>query len=275
MLNSAVLREFCGWEGVLMDSQPGATPHGACPGCPGVADVRVEFVTAENVVSLFLKHDVPWDFDLLTIDTDYNDYWILRALLTNGTFRPRVVAVDFNPDLPLDAAKVVAYKADAEWDGTVYTVGSLLAYALMARAFGYSFAYALEMGSHAFFIRSDLLHEDDRNLPLRNVKKNSHPSDLQQREFIDVLYDFVPHGAPGPSVAADSSGASEDVDSELARLRQKVASLENQLRSLRPEGSAATDAARRPSHLPAFEVGEAFANSAASSFFEEVRRAAS
>ncbi|CAK0907019.1 unnamed protein product [Prorocentrum cordatum] len=74
MLNSAALRQFCGWEGLLMDSQPGETPHGACPGCPGVAElVRVEFVTAENVVSLFHKHGVPRDFDLLTIDVDYND----------------------------------------------------------------------------------------------------------------------------------------------------------------------------------------------------------
>ncbi|CAE7198170.1 unnamed protein product, partial [Symbiodinium sp. CCMP2456] len=107
-----------------------------------------------------------------------------------------VVAVDFNPDLPLNEAKVVKYSATAEWDGSVYTVGSLLAYALMAHSFGYSFAYALEMGSHAFFVRSDLLHEEDHSLPLRNVKKNSHPPDTENRQFVDVLYDFVP-GSPG------------------------------------------------------------------------------
>lgn len=104
---------------------------------------------------------------------------IWRALLTDGTFRPRVcsiapfrveaaqvVAVDFNPDLPLEEAKVVRYSAMEEWDGTIYTVASLLAYSLMARAHGYSFAYALEMGSHAFFIRTDLLHKEDMDLPL-------------------------------------------------------------------------------------------------------------
>ncbi|CAK9047160.1 unnamed protein product [Durusdinium trenchii] len=107
MLNSAVLREFCGWEGVLLDSQPGETPHGGCPHCPGVSIVATEFVTAENIVELFKKYSVPHDFDLLTIDTDFNDYWIWRALLMDGTFRPRVVAVDFNPDIPLHEAKVV------------------------------------------------------------------------------------------------------------------------------------------------------------------------
>lgn len=78
----------------------------------------------------------------------------------------QVVAVDFNPDLPLEEAKVVRYSAMEEWDGTIYTVASLLAYSLMARAHGYSFAYALEMGSHAFFIRTDLLHKEDMDLPL-------------------------------------------------------------------------------------------------------------
>eukprot|EP00971_Amphidinium_carterae_P184506 3662887-Amphidinium_carterae.1 len=64
---------------------------------------------------------VPHDLDLLTIDVDFNDYWIWQALLEDGRFRPRVVAVDFNPDLPLDRALVVRYAEDAEWDGTVYT----------------------------------------------------------------------------------------------------------------------------------------------------------
>eukprot|EP00913_Durusdinium_trenchii_P011944 g11219.t1 len=59
------------------------------------------------------------------------------------------------------------------------------------------------MGSHAFFVRSDLLHEEDVNMPLRFVKKNSHPPDPKQRDFVDVLYDFIPViGASPFSLAA-------------------------------------------------------------------------
>ena len=29
---------------------------------------------------MFPRYDVPRDFDLLTIDTDYNDYWTSRFL---------------------------------------------------------------------------------------------------------------------------------------------------------------------------------------------------
>lgn len=232
MLNSAVLRRFCSWDGVLLDSQPGETPHGGCPGCPGIAElVRTEFVTAENVVELFKKHDVPHDFDLLTVDTDYNDYWILKAILSDGTFHPRAIAVDFNPDIPLNEAKVVEYEAKAEWDGTVYTVASLLAYSLLARAHGYIFAYALEMGAHAFFIRKDLLAEDDHSLPLRNVQKNSHPPDPHNRQFVDVLYDFIPSDVPGgpegsSPVSNERQGLAQDVQSQEVRtLAEEVRSL--------------------------------------------------
>lgn len=272
-----------------------------------------------------LRYDVPRDFDLLTIDTDYNDYWT-KANLVGFTLRSSVafsswclillrscnrwkdlacpadgwhlqttcmfltmfrqcllvlkvfleklggrgglqsrlaLAWSQSCEAPmvqclmevacgpcacaqppnLSRTSVSRYSAMAEWDGTVYTVGmvslyarklsteltacnlacvhcvgSLLAYALVARAHGYSFAYALdscgqssktcfpcvvawlwsdsenrfpslvvvqdlfrvnesrvfrckimqhrsifgvqEMGSHAFFIRSDLLHEE-------------------------------------------------------------------------------------------------------------------
>lgn len=239
MLNSAVVRQFCSWDGLLMDSQPGETPHGGCRTCPGVAElVRTEFVTAENVADLFEKHSVPKDFDLLTIDTDYNDYWIWRALLGDGRFRPRVVALDFNPDHPIDSAKVVKYIPDAEWDGTIYTVGSLLAYALMARHYGYSFAYALEMGSHAFFIREDLLAESDRELPLRSVKKMSHPPDPLNRQFVDVLYDFRPRSvnASGGASLPETCGAQNlgcGVDDELSALRVAVAELTKEIQALR------------------------------------------
>lgn len=283
MLNSAMLRQYCLWDGILMDSQPGETPHGGCKGCPGVADiVRTEFVTAENVNDLFRKHGVPVDFDLLTIDTDYNDYWIWRSLLENGTFRPRIVAVDFNPDIPLSEAKTVRYEPFAEWDGTKYTVASLLAYALLARAHGYSFAYALEMGSHAFFVRSDLLAESDRNAPLRSVKKSSHMTDLQRREFADVLYDFLPPRHVGEGARGVERGPAVG-DGELAALRGEVRALSREAQSLRAllagerRGGSASAEALGQGHadtsvptkhllqrLPAKEAG-------AARFYEDVR----
>eukprot|EP00927_Polykrikos_kofoidii_P055097 TRINITY_DN49406_c0_g1_i1.p1 TRINITY_DN49406_c0_g1~~TRINITY_DN49406_c0_g1_i1.p1 ORF type:complete len:724 (+),score=85.07 TRINITY_DN49406_c0_g1_i1:22-2172(+) len=242
MLNSAVLRRFCDWDGLLLDMQPGETPHGGCPGCPGVVDlVKQEMVTAENVVAIFETYGVPKDFDFLTIDTDYNDYWILRSLLVNGTFRPRVFAVDFNPDLPLDKALVVSYNDTAEWDGSVYSVASLLAYSLLARSHGYAFAIALEMGAHAFFIRRDLLAREDWDLPLRSVKKSSHRPDPFARPFVDVLYDVLPGKLPSFSDDGTVSTAAAKIDrraenrrpdSELGRLAAEIKQLRSAVEAL-------------------------------------------
>ena len=46
-------------------------------------------------------------------------------------------------------------------------------YTRMASAHGYEYVYSLEMGSHAFFVRRDLLHPMDWGLPLKTVKKAS------------------------------------------------------------------------------------------------------
>lgn len=192
MLNSAWLRTFCDWRGLLMDFQPGSTPHGACGEyCHGLDLVKNEFVTAENVNDIFAKYDVPRHFDLLTIDVDFNDYWIWKALLVKGRFRPRVVAVDFNADVDLAEAKTVIYNSSAEWDGSRYTTASLLAYTLLAHQHGYSYVTSLEMGAHAFFVRQDLLHPDDRNRPLKAPRKQSHMPDENKRDFMDTVYQHL------------------------------------------------------------------------------------
>jgi hypothetical protein len=70
-------------QGLLMDFQPGLTKHGGCgDGCVDIDSVQNEYITAENVNQIFDKYGVPHEFDLLTIDIDYNDYWVWKSLLT-------------------------------------------------------------------------------------------------------------------------------------------------------------------------------------------------
>ena len=67
-----------------MDGQPGKTMHGGCENCPGQEIVKTAFVTRDNINELFDEYGVPQEFDLLTIDTDFNDYWIWKAILEQG-----------------------------------------------------------------------------------------------------------------------------------------------------------------------------------------------
>lgn len=43
------------------------------------------------------------DFDLLSIDIDGNDYWILDSFTF---FRPKIIVVEFNPTIPIDVSYV-------------------------------------------------------------------------------------------------------------------------------------------------------------------------
>jgi len=54
-------------------------------------NIKKEIVTAENIQSLFQKYDVPKNFDLLSIDIDYNDYWVWKAITD---YHPRVVVME-------------------------------------------------------------------------------------------------------------------------------------------------------------------------------------
>ena len=42
------------------------------------ADVKIEFITKENINDLFKKYNVPENFNLLVIDIDGNDYWVWK-----------------------------------------------------------------------------------------------------------------------------------------------------------------------------------------------------
>jgi hypothetical protein len=85
--NTRYLLETAGWSGLRMDGGD----HSACYG-----QVHKEFITAENICSVFDKYAVPREFDLLSIDIDGNDYWVWRAL---EGYTPRVVVIEYNASL--------------------------------------------------------------------------------------------------------------------------------------------------------------------------------
>lgn len=55
--------------------------------------IKKEFITTENINSLFRKYNIPKEFDLLSIDIDYNTYWVWKAL---KGYNPRVVVIEYN-----------------------------------------------------------------------------------------------------------------------------------------------------------------------------------
>ena len=69
---------------------------------------------------------VAGEIDLLSIDIDYNDYWVWKAI---EVVKPRVVVVEYNATLPPPLSLVVPYAPATAWDGSNYFGASLEALA--------------------------------------------------------------------------------------------------------------------------------------------------
>ena len=91
-------------------------------------------VTAENINPLLEQAGVTGEIDLLSIDIDYNDYWIWKAITAVS---PRVVVIEYNATLrppmslvvPYDpacigTAPIILAQAWKHWCGSVATRGT-------------------------------------------------------------------------------------------------------------------------------------------------------
>ncbi len=119
-------------------------------------DIKMERVTAENIQSLFQKYNVPKNFDLLSIDIDYNDYWVWKAIVD---YSPRVVVIEYNSSIPPTESRVVPYDSDAVWDGTNYFGASLLALKNLGLKKGYTLIGCDSVGVNAFFCQNSLISD--------------------------------------------------------------------------------------------------------------------
>jgi hypothetical protein len=171
--NTRYLVEKQGYESLWMDGSEENSPR-----------IRREFITAENVNSLFAKYAVPKEFDLLSIDIDYNTYWVWRAL--NG-YSPRMVVIEYNGFILPSESKAVPYSPDAVWDGTTYFGASLLALVRLGQAKGYTLVGCDSSGTDAFFVRDDLIQDNFVAHDIDELWKPAavgHP--FTDRPFVDV-----------------------------------------------------------------------------------------
>ncbi|TYZ58563.1 hypothetical protein PybrP1_007281 [[Pythium] brassicae (nom. inval.)] len=148
--NTRYLRETHGWTGLLMDGWHANV----------AINLRRAFVTAENVNALFAQHGVAPRFDLLSVDVDFNDYWILDAI-DLARFAPRVIVCEYNSHVAPPDARAVQYNASRGWDAfSDYFGVSASALARWGRRRGYSLVYCESHGVNCFLVHNEALGAD-------------------------------------------------------------------------------------------------------------------
>lgn len=128
--------------------------------------VRVRFantwVTQENIVATMNQLQIPKEVDLLVMDIDGNDYWVLKAIMESGSFSPRVLCVEYQDIIGPERALTIPYRPDfnhREYDcygGPNYCGASLQAFIKLLGE-KYAFVGCEGLGFNGFFVRRDLM----------------------------------------------------------------------------------------------------------------------
>ena len=120
--------------------------------------IKNSFVTVDNIESIFKEYSVPPEFDFLSIDIDFNDYYSWKAI---KSFKPRVLVIEYNASLGPDNAFVVPYNEKSGWDGKTNAYGaSLKALERLGIEKGYSLVACSSTGQNAFFVRNDMIKDN-------------------------------------------------------------------------------------------------------------------
>ena len=183
--NTRILRDLYSWNGLQMDGtyQNIARNH------------RKEFITKENVVSLFQKYYVPQHINLLSVDIDFNDFYCLNQILTK--YDSDIIICEYNGAHLPHEDKVIIYDPNGMWDNCNYFGASLLAFQKLLQKYNYSLVYCDKTGTNCFFVNNNIikeknlsfLHADDiqklyRQPTYGNGPNNGHFQDPKYRPYI-------------------------------------------------------------------------------------------
>jgi len=172
--NAANLLINHGWQGLLIDGdaaqvERGRTFYSNCRNTWVAPPTFVNaWITADGVNALVADQGFGGPVDLLSLDIDGNDYWVLKAL---ECVTPRVIVLEFNGGCGADLSVTMSYQSDFRLDYNVqpYRCGaSLGAFVKLARARGYRLVGVQSRGFNAFFVRNGI---GEAVLPERSVRE--------------------------------------------------------------------------------------------------------
>lgn len=183
--NTKILRELYKWNGLQMDSQH-EDIH---------INLRKEFITKENIIHLFRKYDVPRRINLLSVDIDYNDFYVLNEILKQ--YVCDIIICEYNGSHPPNEDKIVIYNAKRSWDHTYYYGASLLSLNKLGQKYDYSLIYCENMGVNCYFLHNNIIK--NRNLDFLNLgsidkiykpNRYAYLSDHKNRTYIPFTQAF-------------------------------------------------------------------------------------
>jgi hypothetical protein len=120
-----------------------------------------KWITRSNIHEDIIRENFQNEIDLLSLDMDGIDYWILKSLcIDTQLILPRVIVLEYNDIYGPERSITVPYRHDFDgwtdnWGGPNYCGASLMAFVRLLKK-EYKFVGCNEHGFNGFFVRRDI-----------------------------------------------------------------------------------------------------------------------
>lgn len=120
-------------------------------------DINGAFIDLSNVIFHLRSSERTSDnFDLLVMDLDGNDWWLLREIL--GQYHPAVIVAEYNSYYGAQKNWIMPYNSDHRWQNDINYGASLASYNKLMKGFGYDLVACEPCGVNAFWVSSEYSH---------------------------------------------------------------------------------------------------------------------
>lgn len=132
-------------------------------------------VTKDNILDFKAR-----ECDVISIDIDGNDYWILDSMLSNG-FEPTIIVAEFNA--MYTDSRTIAYNPDHVWGGDSYYGFTFEAGKKLAEKHGYKVIFQVA-DMNMIMVRADLV--EGLHIPEVTYKQNDFFKLSERTDWIFV-----------------------------------------------------------------------------------------
>ena len=184
--NTRNLRVNHGWHGHMFDNE----------NMNQTINLTQVDIWVDNILELFANFNIPKRLDLLSIDTDFSDFWLTKTLFDAG-YRPRVLVIEINRKfLPYQSMTIpeIFAKRHGVWENNDFFGASVLALTKLMHTYGYLLVKISSNGVNSFFV--DLSELNMVDFPLMHwvstlssntrAGKNAFFPDKKRRTFAHI-----------------------------------------------------------------------------------------